>query len=373
MDPIRFSDPAGDYRELRAEIEAAVAAVHQSGQYILGEAVAGFEKDFARWLGAGHAVGVASGTDAIHLALRALGLKPATEVLIPALTAAATAMAVVHAGLKPRVVDVEPETLTLDPQPAANAVTPRTRVLLPVHLYGQPADLDSLLALAKKKGLRIVEDACQAHGATLGQKRVGALGDAGCFSFYPTKNLGAFGDGGMVVTRRAALAEAVRVLRNYGQQERDRSDRIGWNSRLDTLQAAILAVKLKHLPEWNRRRARFARLYDRLLAKEPVIRRMGKREGAASCLHLYVVRVPERDRVQARLAEKGIPTLVHYPRPIHLQPAFRYLGHRPGDFPVAEAAAKEILSLPLHPHLCPEQVEFVARALIAAVRQTSGA
>jgi dTDP-3-amino-3,4,6-trideoxy-alpha-D-glucose transaminase len=307
---------------------------------------------------------VANGTEAIQLALEALGVGAGDEVVTSPLTAAFTALAIARAGARPVFADVEEQTLNVSPAGVERAITARTRAILPVHLYGHPADLDPLVELARPRGIAIVEDACQAHFARYQGRRVGALTGLGALSFYPTKNLGAFGDGGAVLVNDPRLAERLRLLRNGGQRDRYRHELVGMNSRLDEMQAALLRAKLPFLERWTRRRRELAALYTRGLEGSGV-RLPREQPYAEAAYHLFVVRHPSRDALAAGLRQRGIETLVHYPIPLHLQPAFAWLGGRAGDFPVAERAAAEILSLPLYPEMTDEQ----AQAVVAAVRE----
>jgi dTDP-4-amino-4,6-dideoxygalactose transaminase len=347
---------------LRPEIDAAIARVLDSGAFVLGPEVEAFEQEFAAFCGAGHAVAVSSGTSALHLALLAAGVGPGDEVVTAPFSFIATGTAVCHIGAKPVFVDVEPQTLTLDPERLAAAITPRTRAILAVHLYGQPADMNAIQAVADAHAVSVLEDAAQAHGAELGGRRAGALGEAAAFSFYPSKNIGAIGEGGMITCRDSALAERVRVLRDQGQQTKYEHSIIGFNARMDGLQGAVLRVKLRHLPEWTEARRAHAAAYDKALESLDLVRPV-EAAGRRHVYHLYTVRVRDRERVRAALAERGIATGVHYPTPLHLQPALAGLGHRPGDFPVAERAAGEVLSLPLWPEMPSDVPQQVADAL----------
>jgi dTDP-4-amino-4,6-dideoxygalactose transaminase len=351
---------------LAEELEAATKRVLHSGWYILGPELEAFEQAFAAYHGVAHAVGVANGTDAVELALRALGVGAGDEVITVAHTAVATVCAVERTGATPVLVDIDEETYTMDPRAAAAAVTDRTRAIVPVHLYGHPADMGALMDLAARHGIAVVEDCAQAHGARIGGRLVGTFGHLGAFSFYPTKNLGAYGDGGAVVTGDPALAERVRRLRNYGQTDRYHHVERGQNSRLDEMQAAILRVKLAHLDEHNALRRRLAGEYSRRLAGVAV---PSCRDGAGPVFHLYVVRHPRRDDLMSALREEGIGTLIHYPIPVHLQEAYRDLGYAPGALPVTERAAEEILSLPLYAGLTPEALEMVVDAVNRQARQ----
>jgi len=361
-----FIDLAAQRSALGGDLERACLEALTRGDYILGPDVAAFEEEFARFCGVAHGVGVDSGTSALELSLRGLGIGPGDEVITAASTFVATTLAIAHTGARAILVDVDPSTYTIDPRAVAAAIGPMTRAIVPVHLYGQCADMEALLALARRKGLAVVEDACQAHGARHRGERAGSLGDAAAFSFYPSKNLGAAGDGGIVVTRDALLADRVRMLRNYGQRRKHHSEIVGHNRRLDTLQAAMLRVKLPHLDAWNAARRAHAASYDEALAAAPVIRPAVAAENEP-VWHLYVIRVDDRDTVRARLAEHGIETGVHYPVPVHLQPSHRSLGYGPGDFPISERLAEEGVSLPMYPELPTNAADRVAAALQAAL------
>jgi dTDP-4-amino-4,6-dideoxygalactose transaminase len=361
---VPFVDFRAHVAALRPELDAALARVLDSGWFILGPEGEAFERELAAALGAQHAVGVANGTEAIQLALEALGVGPGDEVVTSPLSAAFTVLAVQRTGARPVFADLDPRTLNVAPEAVARALTPRTKALLPVHLYGHPADLDPLLELARSRGIPLVEDACQAHGAQYKGRTVGALSGIGALSFYPTKNLGALGDGGAVLVNDATLAARLRRLRNGGQSDRYRHELAGINSRLDEVQAAILRVKLRHLAAWTERRRALATLYRSELAGA-LVGLPEEQPYARAVFHLFVVRHPSRDALLAALEERGIGTLVHYPIPLHLQPAFASLGGRLGDFPVAERAASEVLSLPLYPELGDAQ----ARSVAAAVRE----
>jgi dTDP-4-amino-4,6-dideoxygalactose transaminase len=358
--------PFGDFKAhlapIRAEIDAAIARVLDSGWFILGPEDTAFEAELAQATGAAESVGVANGTEAIQLALEALGMRPGDEVITSPLSAAFTAFAVQRAGATPVFADLDPETLNVAPAAVAARLSPRTRALLPVHLYGHPADLDPLLGLARERGIPLVEDACQAYGARYKGRSVGCISGIGALSFYPTKNLGAFGDGGAVLVRDAALAAKLRRLRNGGQTDRYHHEAAGINSRLDEIQAAILRVKLRHLEAWTARRRQIASLYFEELT-DCGLRLPREQPYASAVYHLFVVRHPRRDALAAALRERGIATLIHYPIPLHLQPSFAALGGKPGDFPVAERAAAEILSLPLYPEMSDAQAQAVASAV----------
>ncbi len=364
-------DLTRQYAILKEEIDAAIGRVLARGRFILGEEVAAFKQEFAAACGVAHAVGVASGTDALHLALRACGIGPGDEVITVSHTAVATVAAIELAGARPVLVDVDPRYYTMDPAQVEERITPRTRAILPVHLYGCPADLAPLLDIARRHRLLLIEDCAQAHGARYRDRPVGSWGDIAAFSFYPTKNLGAFGDGGAVVTDDPALAERVRLLREYGWARRYISHIRGTNSRLDELQAAILRVKLRHLEAWNERRRQIAALYNAYLADGAArwgLVLPGEPEDSRHVYHLYVVRHPRRDSLQAFLRERGISTLIHYPMPVHLQPAYADLGYREGFFPITEALAREVLSLPVYPELTDEEVRVVAEEIFKFFR-----
>ncbi|MFN2377030.1 MAG: DegT/DnrJ/EryC1/StrS family aminotransferase [Candidatus Binatia bacterium] len=359
---VPFVDLAAQYRELAPQIRPVVEEALAGAHYILGDAVARFEEEFAVWLGAKHAVGVASGLDALRLALLATGIGPGDEVLVPANTFIATAFAVSAVGARPVPVDCIEETHQIDPDLLPAAITPRTRAILPVHLYGHPADMDRIGSVAAEHGLVVVEDAAQAHGARLGGRACGTFGKAGCFSFYPAKNLGAYGDGGIVVTDDEEMAARLKRLRNYGQQGKNEHVVIGGNSRLDSLQAAVLRVKLGHLDSWNMRRAAHAARYNELLPREGLVLPVTL-AGASHVFHLYVVRTKAREELRAHLGGRGIESGIHYPLPFHRQPAYADLGYGPGSFPVAERLAGEVLSLPMFPELTDEQLQHVAAAI----------
>ncbi|MCX6355727.1 MAG: DegT/DnrJ/EryC1/StrS family aminotransferase [Candidatus Aureabacteria bacterium] len=355
-------DLRAQYREIGAEVEPVVREIMADGRFVLGPEVERLEREFASFCGVSAAVGVASGTDALQLALEALGIGPGDEVVVPVNTFIATALAVSMVGARPVFVDTDPDTYNLSAGHVEKALTPRTRAVIPVHLYGQAVDMDPLKRLARERGFAIVEDACQAHGAEYNGVRVGGFGDIGCFSFYPGKNLGAFGDGGMVVTGNEKLAEKVAVLRNVGRRGKYEHLVKGHNSRLDNIQAAILLVKLKHLRQWNDARRQWAKLYGKMFTGLPLVcpREL---ESVRHVYHLYVIRVKERDALADHLHRKGIATGVHYPIPIHLQQAYKELGHKKGDFPVAEQVAGEILSLPMYPELGEDGVAAVVDAV----------
>ena len=363
-------DLQGQYRPLREELLAAVTRVCDSQRFIGGPEVEGFEREIAGRLGVRHAVGLSSGTDALLVALMALKVGPGDEVITPTFSFFATAGCVTRLGATPRLVDIDPLTYNIDAAAAVAAITPRTRVIIPVHLYGQCADMDPLLEEARRCGLTVLEDAAQAIGATHKGRQAGSMGIAGCFSFFPSKNLGAFGDAGLLTTNDEALAHEVRLLRNHGAEPKYFHKRIGGNFRLDALQAAVLRVKLPHLDGWSARRRENAARYDRLFRESAAADRVTLPVRSPDCEHIfnqYVVRVPDRDAVRARLEAAGIGSEIYYPMPFHLQECFAPLGYRQGDFPVAEAAAAETLALPIYSELTEAQQREVVDAVVTAV------
>jgi len=356
---VPFVDLAAQYSTIAAEVNEATSKVIRDADFILGRDVKLFEEEFAAFCEAKYAVGVDSGTSALELALRAYNIGPGDEVVTAANTFIATALAISHAGARPVLVDVDPLTHTIDVAGIARATTQRTKAILPVHLYGHPAQMGPIRQLADKLGIVVIEDACQAHGARYNGKRAGSLGDAAAFSFYPGKNLGAYGDGGMVVTNDREVAERLEMLRNYGQKEKYHHLFRGYNRRLDTLQAAVLRLKLKYLEKWNAARRWNAKLYHDLLEGTGVVTPT-ETLGVESVWHLYVIRSEHRDTLREHLESRGISANIHYPIPIHLQPAYKDLGYKRGDFPVTEGLARRILSLPMYAELTSDQVEFVA-------------
>jgi dTDP-4-amino-4,6-dideoxygalactose transaminase len=360
---IPLVDLAAQYRRHQGELDAAMRAAVESARFIDGPANARFEAAFARYCRVGYVVGVANGTDALMLILRGLGVGPGDEVVLPALTFVATAEAVVQAGARPVFVDVEPESAGIDPAAVAAAVGPRTRAVIPVHLYGRLAPIEAIEAIAAPREIPLVEDAAQAHGARRGDRLAGGFGLAAGFSFYPGKNLGAWGDAGAVATNDEALAAEVRRMANHGRVDHDTHGAHGVNSRLDALQAAVLEVKLRHLEPWTEARRERARRYDALLAGVPDVAPLAVGAPESHVHHLYVVRAARRDALLDHLRRQGIQAAVHYPTPLHLQPAYASLGHRRGEFPVAERLAADVLSLPLCPELAPARQERVAAAV----------
>ena len=359
---VPYFDLPAQIRSLRPELDAAIARTLDQCSFCLGPDVAAFEKDFAAFLGAPHCLGCNSGTSALHLALRLLNIGPGDEVITTPYTFVATSWAVSYVGARPVYVDIDEATMNLDPGRIERALTPRTKAILPVHLYGHPFDLDPILALCRRRGLPLVEDAAQAHGARYRGRNVGTFGDLAIFSFYPGKNLGALGEGGALVTAGDNFAARARALRDHGSTKRYYHDEVGYNYRMEGIQGATLGVKLKHLPAWNQRRRAIAHRYHELLAGTP-LRLPREAEGVESVYHLYVVRHPARDALREHLAAHGVGTAMHYPVPVHLQKCYAAFGHRPGDFPVAERAARECLSLPVYPELTDAQVEYVAAAI----------
>lgn len=374
MNKIPLVDLKAQYQSIKPEIDEAIQRVLETTAFINGPDVKAFESEFAQFCGAAHAVGVASGTAALQLALLACGVGPGDEVITVAHTFCATAEAIVHVGARPVFVDIDPRTYTIEPNAAARAITPRTKAILPVHLYGMPADMDAINAIAEQHGLFVIEDAAQAHGAVYKNRPVGTLGHAACFSFYPGKNLGAYGDAGAVTTNDPKIAQRVLALRDHGRavgpdgkRSKYEHDQIGYGERLDTLQAAILRAKLRHLPEWTARRQAIAQQYLELLADAQVGLPFTPAD-RQSAWHLFVVRTQRRAEVQAHLSAQGVETGVHYPIPLHLQKSFAFVGCRAGDLPHTEAAAREILSLPIYAELTEAQQAYVAQVLREAVR-----
>ncbi len=366
---VPFVDLRAQYAAIAPEIQAALQKVIEKADFILGNDVSEFEAEFARYINVDYAVGVGSGLAALELTLRAYGIGPGDEVITTANTYIATVLAILSVGARPVLADVDPQTYNLDPAAASAAITSRTRAIIPVHLFGQAADLDAILALAQRHNLIVIEDAAQAHGALYHGKRLGGFGHAAAFSFYPAKNLGAYGDGGVVTTHDRQIAEKIAQLRNYGQRVKYHHVVAGTNSRLDTLQAAILRVKLRHLDDWNLARQKHAETYDLLLRGGP-IQCPAVTDRRAHVYHIYAIQVDGRDQVQAALSAQGISTGIHYPIPIHLQEACASLGYRKGDFPVTEKAATRILSLPMYAELTQEQLERVAGACHEALEQS---
>lgn len=356
---VPFMDLKAQYAAIKSEVDGAIASVFDNTSFILGPAVDRFEEHFAAYCGVPHAVGLDTGLSALELLLLAYGIGPGDEVITAANTFIATALAISSTGATPVLVDCDPVTYNIDPAAVEAAITPRTKALMPVHLYGQPVHMDAILGIARARGLIVIEDACQAHGALYRGRRAGSMGDAAAFSFYPAKNLGAYGDGGIAVTNDAHIADKLRVMRNYGQRQKYHHEVVGYNRRLDTIQAAALDVKLRYLDQWNALRRQHAERYHQLLADSPVIT-PALLDGTESVWHLYVIRSEDRDGLQSYLSNQGISTGIHYPVPVHLHPAYQSLGYRQGEFPISESYARQILSLPMYPELTPELIDYVA-------------
>lgn len=360
---IPFLNFESSYHELKEELSFAYYRVMNTGQYILGKEVDTFESEFASFCGAKYCIGVANGLDALHLIIRAYGIGFGDEVIVPANTYIATWLAVTHAGATPVPVEPIESTFNIDPSRIEQAITSKTKAIMAVHLYGQPADMASINTLAQKHGLKVIEDCAQAHGARYKDQRVGSLGDAAGFSFYPGKNLGAIGDGGAVTTNDRTLAESIRILRNYGSRIKYHNEVVGYNSRLDELQAAFLRVKLSRLDEWNSRRRQVAAHYLHALSGQAWLTLPHVPDWAEPVWHLFVIRCEQRDALQKTLSDAGIGTMIHYPIPPHLQPAYADLGFKKGGFPLSERMAKEVLSLPMGPHLIETECSSVIKAL----------
>lgn len=359
---IPLVDLKKQYYSIEDAVGRAIKQVLERGWFILGQNVERFEKEFSSYCGAKFAVGVGSGTEALHLALLACGIEQADEVITVPNTAVPTICAIFFASAKPVFVDIDPHIYTIDISKIKEKITHKTKAILPVHLYGHPADMDPIIEIAQKYNLKVIEDASHAHGAEYKSRKVGSIGDVGCFSFYPTKNLGAFGDGGMIVTNDKAIAEKIRLLRNYGQIKKDKYLIKGYDSRLDEIQAAILRVKLKKLDEWNESRRRNAQIYNRLLNKNRLNLPIEK-DYVKHVYYLYVVRYKFRDKLREFLKSKDIETLIHYPTPVHLQEAYKDLGYKRGDFPVTEEYANEIISLPIYSELQENQIKTIVEAI----------
>lgn len=369
--PVPFVDLKTQYLALKKEIDPAIHKVMAKADFILGQEVELFEKEFSHFSGAVYGIGVASGTEALYLSLLALGIGSGDEVITAANTFVATVLPISYTGARPVLVDIDKETYNIDIALIRKAITRKTKAIIPVHLYGQPLDMDPIMKIAKEYNLKVIEDACQAHGAEYKGKKVGGIGDVGCFSFYPGKNLGAYGDGGMVLTNNEKVAQKIRMLRNYGSQTKYYHDFKGFNSRLDTIQAAILMVKLRRLEQWNEARRKHALKYNELL-KESDVTTPIERGYARHVYHLYVIRVKDRDKLLEHLKGRGIFTGIHYPIPVHLLDAYRDLGYKEGEFPVTEKCSKEILSLPMFPELTEEQIEYVSKNILCFMNNRSG-
>jgi dTDP-4-amino-4,6-dideoxygalactose transaminase len=362
---VPFLDLKAQYQSIKPEIDAAIARVLDTSQFILGAEVDRFEQEFAAYCGKSECIALNSGTSALHLALLAAGVGQGDEVITVPFTFVASVAAVIYAGARPVLVDIDPRSFTMDPALIEEAITSRTKAILPVHLYGQTADMDPVLEIARRHRLVVIEDAAQAHGAKYKGRVAGSIGDIGCFSFYPAKNLGAYGEGGAVTTSNPEYARTIRMLRDWGTDRKYHHVLRGYNYRMEGFQGAILRVKLRHLDRWTEARRALARTYDQLLADSGV-ERPTEMPWARHVYHLYTVRSEDRDSLQAALLAEGIQSAVHYATPAHLQPAYADLGYRGGGFPQAEAAAAQVLSLPLYPELSPQTVDQVARAVLKA-------
>jgi dTDP-4-amino-4,6-dideoxygalactose transaminase len=369
---VPYLDLKAQYRSIKPEIDEAIARVLESCQFVLGPEVEGFENEFAEYCGTTDCIAVNSGTSALHLALLAAGVGPGDEVITVPFTFVASVATILYTGAKPVLVDIEPRTFNMNPAAIQAAISPRTKAIMPVHLYGHPADMDFIMDVAREHGLIVIEDAAQAHGAKYKGRPVGSIGDIACFSFYPAKNLGAYGEGGAVTTSNPAYAEKIRSLRDWGQDRKYHHVLRGYNNRLEAIQGAILRVKLRQLEIWTEARRRIVEKYGDLLADADVVL-PAEREWARHVYHLFTVRCKNRDVTQAALLKHGIQTGVHYATPVHLQPAYGELGYGPGSLPESEKAAKEVLSLPIYPELTDAQLELVAEALTACARRAEPA
>jgi dTDP-4-amino-4,6-dideoxygalactose transaminase len=363
---VPYLDLKAQYQGIKPEIDAAIASVLESGQFVLGAEVAAFELEFAAYCGTTECVALNSGTSALHLALLAAGVGPGDEVITVPFTFVASVAAVLYAGAKPVLVDIDPRSFNLDPDAIEAAITPRTKAILPVHLYGQPADMDPIMQVARRHNLVVIEDAAQAHGAKYKGRPVGSIGDMACFSFYPGKNLGAYGEGGAVTTSNKTYLDTIRTLRDWGQDRKYHHVLRGYNYRMEGFQGAILRVKLRHLEHWTKERRAVVAMYDALL-RDCDVETPTEMPWAHHVYHVYTLRTDERDAMQAALQAEGIQTGIHYPVPVHLQPAYADLGYQVGAFPCAEAAAEQVLSLPLYPELSSQAVEEVVGAVKRAV------
>ena len=360
---VPFIDFSPQYEEIKDEIDVGLKNVFKKGDFILGDEEKEFEVAFAHYCDVKYGIGVNSGTDALYLALAALNIGPGDEVILPTFTFIATALCISYTGAKPVFVDIEDDTYNIDPEKFKDAITKKTKAVMPVHIYGQSADMQEIMSIARKHRLRVIEDAAQAHGASYQGKKVGSLGDVACFSFYPTKSLGAFGDGGMIVTDDLEINQQSLMLRDYGRKDRYEHVIKGFNSRLDTVQAVVLNAKLKRLDQWNKMRGDAAGLYNKFLNGNDGIKTPVLKKDRTHVFQTFAIRVKNRDKVMEGLKKEGISSLIHYPIPLHLQEAYKELKHKKGDFPVSEKIAGEILSLPMYPHMKKEQIEFVCAVL----------
>jgi len=369
METVPYLDLRAQYRPLRSEVFLALEEICESTSFVQGPATKEFEAKFAEYCGVDHCVSVNSGTSALHVALRCLDIVPGDEVITVSMTFIATAWAISYCGARPVFVDIDPVRRTLNPDLLEAAITPRTKAIIPVHLYGMPAEMDRIMAIAERYGLPVLEDAAQAHGAKYKGKGVGQFGKIACFSFYPGKNLGAYGEGGALITNDASIARRARSLRDHAQNQKYLHDEIGYNYRMDSFQAAVLSVKLRYLDEWNAARMNCARQYAELL-KDSSYKVPVNLPDSECVWHCYVVESPDRDRVRSALQDYGIHTSVHYPVPIHLQKAYAHLGYKSGDFPVTEALCEQCLSLPIYPELSEQKISRVASALLDLEKET---
>jgi len=366
--PVPYLDLKAQYRSIKSEIDAAVLRVLESAHFVLGEEVAAFEQEFANYCGAAECIALNSGTSALHLALLAAGVGPGDEVITVPFTFVASVAAIVYTGARPILVDIDPISFNINPRAIEAAITPRTRAIMPVHLYGQTADTDPILEIARRRGLTVIEDAAQAHGAKYKNCSAGTLGDIACFSFYPTKNLGAYGEGGAVTTNNLECAKKIRMLRDWGQDSKYHHLLRGFNYRMEGLQGAILRVKLRHLERWTEARRAIAAGYDERLA-DSGLALPKQMPWARHVYHVYSLRTPDRDAFRAALEAEDIQTAVHYAIPVHLQPAYQDLGYPRGSHPESEAAANEVVALPIYPELSPDQIDAVCHAVMKAARQ----
>jgi dTDP-4-amino-4,6-dideoxygalactose transaminase len=364
---IPMLDIKAQHEPIKEEIKTALKEILDSGRFILGKNVNSLESEISSYLGAKHAVGLASGTDALYLSLRALDIKQGDEVITTPFSFIATAEAITYVGAKPVFVDIDNDTLNMDMAKVEDKITPNTRAIIIVHLFGLPADMNELTALAKKYNLKIIEDCAQAFGAKYRGSHVGSIGDCGCFSFYPSKNLGAYGDGGMLTANSPDINEKVRVLRNHGTVGAYQHDFIGYNSRLDEIQAAILRIKLKHIDDYNGRRQHIAEIYSSIL--RDVVKCPATKNDRTHVYHQYTIRSSERNRIAQTLKENSVSSVIYYPLPMHLQEAFRFLGHKEGDFPESEAAAREVISIPIYPELSIDTAESIAETIVKTIKK----
>ncbi len=371
---IQFSDLYAQHKEIDKEIKKAINKIIKKSDFILGEDVRLFEKEFAKFCNSRYAVGVSSGTAALFLALVTLGMKEGDEVIVPAFTYIATSVAVSYTGAKPVFVDIKEDTYNIDIDKIKKAITKNTKVIIPVHLYGQPANMPQILKIAKEHNLKVIEDAAQAHGASIKMpdgtwRTVGGIGDIGCFSFYPSKNLGAMGDGGMITTDSEEIYRKLLMLRDSGRISKYEHAVIGYNSRLDTLQAAILRLKLKRVNDWNKMRQKAAIIYNRLLKGIDGVIIPYVADSVKHVYHVYAIRAKKRDELARLFKERGVGAIIHYPIPLHLQKAYRDSGYKKGDFPVSETVAQEIISLPMHPHIKEKQIKYIVKIIKEALNK----